>query len=146
MLHLHVSRSLYQFQVHGRATRPNGTTFYHAIGNSTFAPTEINFSGFLGCLEKQETGIRNRNGNGNRNRNRNRNRKRQRQRQRQQNRNSNRNRDFKIVDYFVDYGWLRRLGMCHATKISMRWHCRASETVCFPAISRGGEDGKNHSH
>ena len=50
-------------------------------------------------------------------------------------------RDFKIVDY----GWLRRLGMCHATKISMRCHRRASETVCFPAISRCGEDGKNHS-
>ena len=50
-------------------------------------------------------------------------------------------RDIKIVDY----GWLRRLGMCHATKISMRCHRRASETVCFPAISRCGEDGKNHS-
>ena len=51
-------------------------------------------------------------------------------------------RDFKIVDY----GWLRRLRMCHARKISMRCYRRASETVCFPAISRCGEDGKNHSH
>ena len=50
--------------------------------------------------------------------------------------------DFKIVVY----GWLGRLGMYHATKISMRCHRRASEMVCFPTISRCGEHGKNHSH
>ena len=50
--HGYVSRSLYQFQVHGRAPRRAGVydqmdkwNNFLPIGNSTFAPTEI--SGFF---------------------------------------------------------------------------------------------------
>ena len=53
VLHLHVSRSLYQFQVHSRAPRPTGVYDQMeqllSIGNSTFAPTEI--SGFFSEME-----------------------------------------------------------------------------------------------
>ena len=49
VFHLHVSRSLYQFQVHSRAPRPTGVYDQMEqllpIGNSTFAPTKI--SGFF---------------------------------------------------------------------------------------------------
>ena len=46
-------------------------------------------------------------------------------------------RDFKIVDDVR----LRRLIEFHATFTPLRCHRRSSGTVCFPAVSRRGEDG-----